>query len=312
MSQMTPSQARLVDPILTEVARGYTSQKAMIANALFPIVQVGTRGGLIPVFGPDSFKLVSTARAPGANTKRITLDYGKDKFALVDHRLEALIPREVQEEADKAPGIDIVAMHIGSVQDRMAIEREKQAADLARDDAKYAASNKETLSGTSQWSDPASNPFADIMDAKEAIRTATGETPNVLTLAPKVLTALRTHPKVLDRMSTASDRPPATMAQLQALFELDQIVTGNAVYHDGTALQDIWGKDAILAYTVREGARQFGSPSYGYTYQLSGYPWVEKGYQENNMASWAYPVSDAYQPVLVGPSAGFLFKNAVA
>lgn len=311
MSQPNLSQARLIDPILSEVARGYTSQKAAAANVLFPVVPVTKSAGYIMSFGPESFKLVSTARAPGANTKRIQVEYGKEKYSLAEHRLEAIVPRELIREASGVPGVDVVAMNIRAVQDRMALEREKQAADLARDAAQYG-SNAETLSGTSQWSDPASDPFTDIMDAKETIRTGTGEEANVLTLAPKVLTALRTHPKVLDRLSTAADRPPATLAQLAALFEVAQIVRAAAVYHDGSALVDVWGKDAVLAFTTAKSAQQMGSPSFGYTYQLVGHPFVEEGYQEHNQASWAYPVSDAYQPVLAGAAAGFLIKNAVA
>lgn len=311
--QQSLSQVRIQDPILTAVARGYTSQKASIANALFPTVSVGARAGRILEFNADGFKLVNTARAPGANTKRIAFGYGSSNFSLVDHRLEGTVPRELMQEASAVPGIDLAANAVKRVQDRMAIEREKQAADLARDPSKYAAGNKLTLSGTSQWSDPASDPFSDIINAKESIRGQIGEDPTVLALSPKVLTALRTHPKVLQRLSTASDRPPATIQQLQMLFELDQIVRGGAVYNDGSnTLQDIWGKDAVLAYTTSRDMQEMGSPSFGYTYQLDGYPDVEEGYYENNTATWNYPVSDAYQPVLVGAPAGFLFKTAVA
>ena len=312
MQQQTPGQARVVDPILTAVARGYRSPKAAIANVLFPIVSVGLRAGKILSFGPDDFKLVSTARAPGANTKRVQFGYASENYSLVDHRLEGAVPNELQEEASNGPGIDLSSNAVRRVQNTMALEREKMAADLARDDARYAASNKETLSGTSQWSHASSDPFTDIMDAKEAIRSKIGEKPNVLTLGPKVLTALRTHAKVLDRLSTASDRPPATIQQLQALFELQQIVEGEAVYHDGTQFQDVWGKDAILAFTTPASMQEMGSPSYGYTYQLEGRPMVEEGYPENNTNSWYDPVTDAYQPVLAGATAGFLFKNAAA
>lgn len=312
MAQQTLSQARIQDPILTAVARGYRSQKPVVANALFPIVSVTARGGRILKFDADNFKLVSTARAPGANTKRVQYTYGTENFSLVDHRLEALVPVELSEEGQVA-GIDIVSTHINRVQDQMAIEREKMAADLARNASLYAASNKETLSGTSQWSNTASDPFIDIIEAKEAIRGQIGEEPNTLALGPKVLTALRTHPKVLDRLSTATDRVPATLAQLASLFELELIVKGGAVYSDGTpGLKDVWGKDAILAYTTPASMQDMGSPSFGYTYQLAGRPIVEEGYWEGNVNSWAYPVNDAYQPVLAGAAAGFLFVNAVA
>jgi len=310
--QQTPAQARVLDPILTTVARGYRSPKAAIANVLFPIVPVMARAGRIIAFGPDDFKLVSTARAPGANTKRVQFGYSSDNFSLVDHRLEGAVPVELQEEAQAVPGIDLGANAVRRVQNVMALEREKKAADLALNAANYAASNKVTLAGTDQWSDPASDPFTDINAAKQVIRSQTGEKPNVLALGPLVLTALRSHPKILDRLSTASDRPPATLQQLQALFELAQIVEGEAVYHTGAAFADVWGKDAVLAYTTPASLQEMGSPSYGYTYQLKDRPSVEEAYFDENTNTWYYPVSDAYQPVLAGVTAGFVFKAAAA
>lgn len=312
MPQQTTSQARVIDPILTAVARGYRSPKAAIADILFPIVGVGARGGRILAFGADDFKLISTARAPGANTKRIQFGYSSENYSLVDHRLEGSVPVELMQEAEAVPGIDLASTAVRRVQNIMALEREHKAATLARDAAKYAASNKTTLSGTSQWSNTASDPFTDINDAREAIRSQTGEKPNVLTLGPKVLTSLRSHPKILDRLSTASDRPPATIQQLQALFELQQIVEGEAVYHDGTQFQDVWGKDAILAFTTPASMQEMGSPNFGYTYQLEDYPVVEEGYLDRNTNTWYYPTADAVQPVFTGPSAGFLFKDAAA
>ena len=312
MSQQTPGQARVLDPILSAVARGYRSPKAAVANVLFPIVTVGQRAGRILSFGPDDFKLVSTARAPGANTKRIQFGYASEPFSLVDYRLEGAVPVELMEEAQAVPGIDLQSNAVRRVQNVMALEREKKAADLARDAAKYHSDNKATLTTDTQWDDVDSDPFTAIINAKEVIRGKTGETPNVLTLGPKVLTALRTHPKVLSRLSTASDRPPATIAQLQALFELQQIVTGEAVYHDGTSFVDVWGKDAILAFTTPASQQEMGSPSYGYTYQLQGRPSVEEGYFDNNTNTWYFPTTDAYQPVFAGPAAGFLFTDAAA
>lgn len=314
MSQMSTSQARAVDPILTAVARGYRSQGAAVADALFPIVGVGSRAGNIINFGPDDFKIVSTIRAPGTGTKRVQFGYAKDPYALVDHRLEALVPAEIQEEGLAVPGIDNIVIHIRKVQNMMALERENQAATLARNAANYGNNNKLTLTNTDRWdvADAASDPFADILAAKEAVRGQIGMRPNVLTLGPKVLTALRSHAKVLDRLSTATDRPPASLAQLMALFELDAIVEGAAIYHTGTAFADVWGTDAILAYTTPASLADMGSPSYGYTYQLQGRPVVEEGYEDRNANSMVYPVADARKAVLVGAAAGFLFKTAVS
>lgn len=323
MSQQTTAQARVIDPILTEVARGYTSPNAAVANVLFPTVSVGQRGGRILKFGKEDFQLVTTGRAPGANTRRVQFGYGSDPFALADYRLEGAVPVELMQEAQAVPGIDLAQIAIRRVQNLMALEREKAAADIARNASTYDSANKKTswsTAGAKVWSDVGmtsgvynSNPFADINTAREAIRGQIGVRPNTLVLGPKVLTALRSHPAVLDRLSTASDRPPATLAQLQALFELEQIVEGAAVYDAGASgFADVWGKDAILAYTTPASMAEMGSPSYGYTYQLQDYPVVEEAYLDRNTNTWYYPVANAAAPVLTGASAGYLFDEAVA
>ena len=71
MAQMTPKQARAVDAVLTAVARGYNHLFAPVANLLFPVVPVETRGGFVIEFGVEDFRLINSARAPGAATKRV-------------------------------------------------------------------------------------------------------------------------------------------------------------------------------------------------------------------------------------------------
>lgn len=314
MPQQTPSQARVIDPILTAVARGYRSTQSPVADVLFPIVPVGARGGRIISFGVEDFKLVNSARAPGANTKRTQFGYSSGNFALVDYSLEGSVPIEILEEGRAVPGIDHAGMAIAKARNLAALEREKQAADLALDAASYAAGNKITLAGNDRWDvvHADSDPFADINVARESIRSQIGMRPNTLTLGPKVLTALRSNPKVLDRLSTASDRPPATLAQLAALFEVERIVEGSMVYHNGTAFVDVWGTFAHLAYTTPASLAEMGSPNFGYTYQLMDYPVVEEPYYDRNSKTWYFPVTDARQPVLVGASAGYLFTTAVS
>ncbi|MFD2754286.1 major capsid protein [Comamonas terrae] len=310
MPQMAPNEAAVIDPILTAVARGYGSPNAKIADILFPRVDVTSRSGTIIVFPPDAFQLVNSARAPGANTKRIRLGYGKGKYSLVDHALEGEVPIETEEEAQTVPGIDLGSHAVNTVQDVMGNEREKLAADLALNPANYDNDHKVILSSTDFWTNSASNPFEVLNEGREAIRKSTGKKPNVLTLSPKALLALRNHPKVMDRISITVDRVPASIEQLQRLFEIERIVEGEATYHDGKEFQDMWGLDAILAFTVPKPQQQRGSPNYGYTYQLKDRPNVEQPYYERNPRTWFYPVNDAYQPELVGASAGFLIQNA--
>jgi hypothetical protein len=314
MSQSSLANLRIVDPILSAVARGYASPQAPVAEALFPFVYVGARAGKIVSFGPDDFKKVSTSRAPGANTKRVQFGYSGLPFALSDHSLEGVVPKENMQEAAAVPGIDLASGAVRTVQNLMGLERETQAAAIALTAGNYASSNKVTLTGTDRWDDPASDPFGDINAGRQAIRSQTGVKPNKLVLGPKVLSALRSNPKVLGRLSTAADQPPATLAQLQALFEIDEVVEGGSVYFDEATnlFVDVWGTYAVLAYTAPKSMQERGSPSYGYTYRLNGMPLVEEPYTERNPKSWFYPVTDAYQAVLASAAAGFLFTSAVS
>ena len=311
MPQMTPSQARVYDPLVTDVARGYESPDSAVANVLFPIVPVGQRAGTIMVFGKEQFDIVDTRRAPGASTKREQYSYGSDKFSLIDYRMEAMVPFEIQEEAAAVPGLNLIEISIRKVQNKMDLEREYESAVLARDPAKYAVSNKVVLSGTDLWTNAASNPFVVVEVGKEAIRKKIGKRPNVLMLPPVVLSALRIHPMVLDKISTSTDRTPATIAQLQAMFEVAQIVEGAAIYNGPTGFADVWGNDAILAYVAPKSMQEMGSQSFGYTYQLIGRPLAEEGYPDRNRNSWIVPYTDARAPYLVGANGGFLIQNAV-
>jgi hypothetical protein len=312
MAQMSPSQARVIDPILTAVARGYESQFPLVSDVLFPVVPVTQRGGTIITFGREQFQVIDTRRAPGADTKSIDIGYGKGTYSLVDNRLMGKVPLEIMDEASVVPGIDLASATITVVQNKMSLEREVNAAALARAAGAYAAGNKVTLAGADLWTASTSVPFINIEAAKEAVRKKIGRRPNVMVLGPAVLSALRIHPNVLDKLSTSTDRTPATVAQLQALFEIDRIVEGQAITDTAGMFSDVWGNDAVLAYVTPKSLQEMGSQNFGYTYQLTGRPVVEEAYLDRAKNSFMYPVSDASQVVLTSADSGYLIKSAVA
>jgi hypothetical protein len=313
MKQMTPGAVRVVDPVLTQVAQGYRNA-AMVGMSLFPAVPVGQRGGQIITFGKEDFELYATRRAPGSNTKRVQFGYAGGSFALESHSLEGVLPIELQQEAQAVPGIDLARMEIAKVQNVIALRLEKAQADLATTAANYGSGNKLTsLTGTSLWSDAtSSDPIANVETAKDAIRAAIGLRPNVMVIGAQVLKALRQHSKIIDRIKyTGRDVP--TPELLASLFGVDRVLVGDAVYADQSgAFVDVWGKNAVLAYVDVSTLASMGSPSFGYTYRLSGYPIVEPAYFERNPKSWIYPVTDEVSPVIASATAGYLISPAVA
>jgi hypothetical protein len=309
---MNTAQARVVDPILSTHARGYRNAE-FIGHMLFPIVDIPVRGMRVIRFGKESFRMMNTRRAPGAETARVQYGYASDPVALAQDSLEGVVPWENMEEASKVPGINLASGSIEMVLDLIGLGREHAIAQLARNPANYGANNKLALAGADKWSDDASDPSKDIEAAKEQVRRRIGRYPNLLTLGPDVFNALKNHPKIKEQFKyTSSDSLTAEM--LAKYFNIEKVIVGQAVFlaenaSDDADAQDVWGNDAILSYTPK--GSNYRIPSFGYTYRLNGHPLVEKPYDERNRKSWIYPVTEDWSPELVGAEAGFLFQAPV-
>jgi hypothetical protein len=235
-------------------------------------------------------------------------------YGITDHALSAVVPIELQEEAQAVPGINLASAAVRTVQDILRLRLEIEQAVLATTAGNYSASNKTTLSGTSQWSDfsGASDPIATIEAAKEAIRSSTGKRPNTIVMGPSVFKSLKQHPKIIDRIKyTGRDVP--TIELLAMLFGVSSVLVGDAIASDDMGVfSDVWGKFVSVCYTEQSGMADLGRPTFGYTYQLAGYPFVEKPYYDNTTRSWLYDVADAVRPVIASPLAGYLISGAVA
>lgn len=314
MTTLNQRTAAVIDPILSTHARGYKNS-TFIAPALFPKVSIPNRSMLVIRFGKESFRAMNTRRAPGAVSKRVQYGYASDPVALRQDALEAVVPIEHQQEAEKLPGIDLAAGAVNMVLDVVELGHEIEAANLARNPAGYDANHKLALAGSDRWSDPDSNPAEDVQAAKEIIRRSIGRYPNILTLGPDAGNALKRHPKVKEQFKYTG-RDSITTEMLAAYFDVKRVVIGSAVYlpetaDDSALANDVWGSDAILAY-VPEAGNNFQEPSYGYNYELMGYPQVEQPYYDRPTKSWIYPTTVERRPYLVGAEGGFLFQNAGA
>ncbi|PHP19527.1 hypothetical protein CG471_11755 [Sphingobium sp. IP1] len=311
---MNASQVRVVDPILTDHARGY-SNAGYVGEALFPTVDVPIRGFKRIEFGRDSFRRRQTRRAPGTPIRTMEFGHEGRPVSLHQEALGAVVAIEHQEDAQQTPGIDLLTDAVDLVQEVIALEKECQRADVARNAASYAASNKMALTGNDKWSSPDSNPKVQVADAKEVIRSRIGRRPNTLLVTGSLITSLSVHPMILAHFSQTSDEP-ISLAKLKSYFEVDNLVGGDGIFDnaDGTT-SDIWGTEAILAYVAPKTGgsgrgRNLALPSYGYTYQLKGRPLVTPTRWEAGIQSWQSDVIDEFSAELVGADAGFLFQGA--
>lgn len=307
MSQMSQGQVRVVDPVLSTIALGY-SDNEFVGDALFPAVPVGVAGGQIIEFGKEAFKAYTTLRAPGTKFKRIQFGYAGKPYALENHGLEVVVPREHMRDAKAGPGIDLSSR---AVRLNMQVNKrvlEIQQAGLATNAANYAVANKVALTGTGKWSDPASKPVTQIRQYAEAIRTATGRYPNTITFSPAAWVAFSNNPEVTDRIKY-TQMAVVTEDLAAALVQIPNVKIGKCVVaNEAGTFSDVWGNNCILAYTS-QGSLGAEEPSYGYTYTLTGHPSVTDAYWDHSASSWVHQLSYERAPVLSGISAGFLVQN---
>lgn len=304
---MSAAQARVIDPILTQHARGYVNTD-LVGRFLFPAVTMPTRAAKRIEFDRSAFHRRQTRRAPGARIAQLEFGYEGKPVALHQEALRSNIPFEHQQEADAVPGIDLAQTALDIVLAVIALEKEIQQAEVARNAALYPAENKLALAGTDKWSDPLSDPQEQMNDAVEVIRKRTGRRPNTLLVGATARGALKVHPKIRDHFKYTQTAAISNV-MIAEYLDIPTVISGDAIYDTGDAVSvDVWGNDAILAYVPPEAMRNMALPSYGYTYQLAGQPVVEGTKWDDDSKSWYNDVIDEFSAELVGADAGFLFQ----
>lgn len=310
---MNKASYRIADPVLTGVALGYVDPQ-FIGGELFPTVFVPSRGGKVVEFGKDNFKVVDTVRAPGATTKRITVGYGSQVFALIDHSLDAQVPREYVEEGKSGADVDLMGPAVNDVQVTIMRNLEIQQAALATDPANYGTDNKINLVDGSRFNDAGTDPGPIFSAAILAIRKKVGLKPNKAIIPTEVIEALKRNPFVQAQVQYVGSETPTvakvTLAMLAAYIGVKKVVEAESLVNDGSDdLADIWGFSVVLAW-VNDAATNNRQPNFGYTYRLRNYPYVEPAYYDKATKSWLAGFTDSREAYITMPDAGYLIENA--
>ncbi len=305
----TLANKRIVDPVLTNLARGYHNAM-MIAAELFPTVTVSKEGGKIPEFTKESFKIYNTERAIRANSNRINPeDRTTIDFVLTEHDLE--YPVDYREEAEDALPTKVNATRV--CVDGIKLRLEKLAADDAQDLANYPVGQKETLAAGDKFDNSSSDPFPIFSNAVETVRQSIGVRPNVCVMGASSYAALKEHPAVLDRIKY-SQKGIVTPDLLKSLLNFEKLVIGDAVYaSDSGVFSDVWSDNVIIAYVPPQLSnipRSYYEPAFGYTLRKKNMPVVDT-YTENGKVLLVRN-TDTFVTKIVGSDAGYLINDTNA
>ena len=296
-------QLRIVDPVLTSIARGYKNA-AYISEALFPVVSADKEGVTIPMFGKEAFRLYETERAIRAKSNVMTPDK-VNSLDVVLHEHDLSYPIDYRESHEDM--FDSEARATRRVKDALDLRREKACATLAQNPNSYNSNARKTLTESEKWSDNGGDPIKDVEDGKEIIRQETGVRPNTVVMGAATYQTLKFHQKLQEALGS-NERKLITLEHLQVLFGIDRIFIGEAIAGDKKT-SDVWGDNLILSYTAQtRGEEEEGSyeePSFGYTLRLSGMPETDTYDQEGGKLRFVRH-TDIYKPVIVGKDAGYL------
>ena len=318
---MTLGQVRVVDPVLSTLARGYKNGRFGFEH-LFPIVQVEQRAGKVITFGAEDFLQLDIERAPGGSRQRLNIGYAGDDYQCKQRALDGTLAIEREQEAQAVPNINLGRRTAMQTMKSVFLQVEIHAAGIATDSSIYSATHTAALAGSSQFDDDDSTPGKTIKQRREVIREAVGVNPNLLVVGTEVHDALEENPDVIDRVKYTKgpdangNTPLITEELLAAYFGVEKYVVAHSRTGKPGAFTSLWGKNAILAYvntsTVADAEGGEGEPSFGYTYRLRGYPVVSPPWFDRTCDSWIYPVTQEDTPVIAGADAGFLFTSVVA
>ena len=301
---------RVVDPILTTIARGYRNER-FIAEALFPSVPMASETGQYYKFGREAFRIYQTERAIRARSNRMPVEgVTLETVKLEEHDIE--YPIDYREDAESQFDLDARGTRLTT--DAILLRQEKKAADLALNASLYAADHKITLAGAAQFSDAGSDPVGVFLTGKQAVAESIGVDPNTLLLGRKTYDALSNNVSLRDRIKY-SEREIVTLDLMKALFDVENIVVGRGRYTDEAmgGFVDIWGDYALLAWVPQTPAEQRSSedPSYGYTLRKTGNPVIDT-YSEPGGKVRLVRNTDIFEVVLTGTDAGYLISDTVA
>lgn len=298
-----------IDPVLTQIAVGY-KQAEFISEKIMPVVWSDREGVQAPKFGKGSVVEYNTERAVGAASNIITLDAPSYlPVVLEEHDLAA--PVDYRQEAESL--FDEQAKATRRATAGVQLRQEIEAATLLQSKSVYENGHSKDLSLTTKWSDANANPVKDVADAKEVVRAACGVRPNVLVLGASVAHALSYH-KALQNILGANERKLITPELLKVLFEVDEVLIGNAVSAPAPNKQtkDVWGNFAALIVrpTIQESGNDEGQPAFGYTFRRKGMPVVDRYSDQGNKVELSR-YTDIRKVAAVGGACGFLFEKAV-
>ena len=309
---MPQSVEYTVDPLLTQIAKDYNSN-TFIADRVAPRVNVESDTGYYYVYGQEAKRLEDDLRTGLARANRVDYSMSLASYGpLIEHSLEQGVTRKEKRVMGEEKALRRAAANVTG---KIMLRHEKTVADILQNTS--IITQNVTLTSNDKWSavHADSNPVADVELGFATIEAKGISGRRVLLLGYEAFETARSNAQLIARMSTATLRTPLTMEQLEALFQVDEIIVGKAMYNtakEGQAdvLARVWADNAICMVVAEGTEPDLTQINPMYTLQVEGERVVDRWDEpQAGRGTTFVRFTDYFEAKLVAAEAVYLIKD---
>lgn len=304
----------VVIPELTAIAIAFRNpDAAYIADQVMPRVQpVGTKTFRYQRYGLEAFGRPDTRVGRKGRPNEVIWGSRELEASVEDWGLEDPLPQDDLDQAAKMHQ-DISGQSVEYIMGLIRLDRECRVAAMVQDPAGYEAANTLALSGSDQFSDPASDPVRVLNESLDAPLVR----PNTVVMSQPVWARVRVHPKAVQAIYPGAQGGMVTREQFAALLEVDRLLVGNARVNVNRKGQDpslvrTWGPHISLLYLDPTASTRQGV-TWGMTVPY-GKP-VAGAIADPNIGlrgGVRVRAGESLKELVTAPEAGFLLRNVIA
>ena len=247
--------------------------KAMIADMVLPITPVSKKFTWIKHTKEEAFSPPDDRVGRKSAPNQVSFTGSEETDSTEDYALDDPIPQD-DIEANNVPGYDVIGKSTEFLMNLLMLKREKRVADLVFDANTYAASNKDQLSGSSQFSDATSKPVDKLLEYLDTPLMR----PNLAIFGNTAWRKTRQNPNVIESIkgtgAGAEAAGTVSRQQMAEVLEIDDVVVGQGWINIAGKGQPpnfvrVWGNHIALIYRDVLAGPQRGT-TFGFTGQWGG------------------------------------------
>jgi len=296
----------------TAIAIAYRNQE-MIADQVLPRINVNSeRFTWMEYDTAERFTVPETRVGRTSRPTQLEFSAQEREARTLDYALDVPIPNSDISEAPE--GHDPEGQAVQYAADILELDREVRVANTVFDIDAYPTGNKETLSGSDQWQDSASDPKTQLMDALDTPLVR----PDVLLLGQRPWSVLRQNPTIVKAVhGNSGDTGVVTRQQVADLLEISEIIVGNAFVNiqrpgQNPEMARVWGKNALLFHRNRLANNRQGL-TFGYTAQRGGrFGGSQSDPDIGAEGGVRVRAGEKVKEVIAAPAAAYYFEQVVA